>query len=137
MHRISNIESVVLGLICEKPLYGYEIDKIIDERNMRNWTEIAFSSVYYVLKKLEKKKLIIGKIKSVKGKPSQKIFSVTPDGKKVMKDKVKELISEMERLITRFDLGLLNLNLLSKAEVKSCLDKYVNSIDETKKYLNS
>ena len=55
MNRISNIEAAILGLLCERPQYGYEIEKIIEKRNMRNWTEIGFSSIYYILKKLEEK----------------------------------------------------------------------------------
>ena len=39
--------------------YGYTIEKIIEERGMRHWTDIGFSSIYYVLKRLESRNLIV------------------------------------------------------------------------------
>jgi DNA-binding PadR family transcriptional regulator len=56
---INKREAAILGLLCEKPLYGYTIEKIIEERGMRHWTEIGFSSIYYVLKRLESRNLVV------------------------------------------------------------------------------
>ena len=89
---ISNLETSILGLVCEGFSYGYELDKIIDERNMRHWTEIAFSSIYYVLKRLEKKGLITSGSERVSGR-TRKIYSVTLQGEATMNEKVRELIS--------------------------------------------
>jgi hypothetical protein len=55
---MTNAELAILGLIVERPRHGYEIEKVIEERGMREWTEVAFSSIYYILRKLEKKNLI-------------------------------------------------------------------------------
>jgi len=51
-------ELTLLGLLAERPRHGYEIEKTIEERGMRRWTDLAFSSIYYVIKKLEKAALI-------------------------------------------------------------------------------
>jgi len=85
---ISNLEASVLGLICEGFRYGYELEKTIEERNMRHWTEVAFSSIYYVLKRLEKKGLITSGTERVSGR-SRKVYSVTPQGKGEMKEMQK------------------------------------------------
>ena len=50
---MSSAELAILSLIAEKPRHGYEIDEVIEERGMRDWTEIGFSSIYYLLNKLE------------------------------------------------------------------------------------
>ena len=55
---INEREAAILGLLWEKPLYGYTIEKIIEERGMRHWTDIGFSSIYYVLKRLESRNLL-------------------------------------------------------------------------------
>jgi DNA-binding PadR family transcriptional regulator len=47
-----------LTLVAERPRHGYEIERVIEERGMREWTEIGFSSIYYLLKKLEREGLI-------------------------------------------------------------------------------
>ncbi len=48
-------ELTVLGLIVEQPRHGYDLEQVIEERGIRQWTDIAFSSIYYVLAKLEKR----------------------------------------------------------------------------------
>lgn len=58
MIKISTTEVAILGLLSDRPMYGYEIEKIIEERKMRNWTSIGFSSIYYSLNKMEKKSLL-------------------------------------------------------------------------------
>ncbi|MHA1364622.1 MAG: PadR family transcriptional regulator [Candidatus Freyarchaeota archaeon] len=45
----------ILGIVNEKPRHGYEIEKIIDHRGIRNWVDIRFSSVYNTLSRLERK----------------------------------------------------------------------------------
>ena len=94
---ISDLEAAILGLICEGHSYGYELEKAIDERNMRNWTEIAFSSIYYVLKRLEKQGLIASTSKNVNGRTRQ-VYSATPEGTQTMKDKVNSVKKHMKQL---------------------------------------
>ena len=136
MCRISNIEVAILGLLCEMPRYGYEIEKTIEERNMRNWTEIGFSSIYYVLKKLEEKELIRSKVEVVGNKPPRKVYTVTDEGYSAMKENVKQLLSSFERVISAFDLGLMNMSLIGTGEVIECFGKYLRSIDDTLVFLN-
>lgn len=42
----------ILGLLVEQPLHGYGIERLIEERGMRNWTPIGFSSIYQMLDQL-------------------------------------------------------------------------------------
>ena len=51
--KISNAELALLSLIVEQPRHAYEIEQVIEERNMRYWTEIGFSSIYRLLSKQE------------------------------------------------------------------------------------
>ena len=52
---ISLTELLLLGILAEKPQHGYHIEHLIEERGMRKWTEVGFSSIYYILARLEKK----------------------------------------------------------------------------------
>ena len=51
---MTNAELAILSLIAETPRHGYDIEQTIENRGMREWTEIGFSSIYYLLNKLEK-----------------------------------------------------------------------------------
>ena len=129
MHMISDIEASVLGLVCEEFRYGYEIEKIIEERNMRRWTDIAFSSIYYVLKKLEKAGLITSESQSAGGR-SRKVYDVTEEGRREMRAKVGHLLSNHAGYKVPFDLGIGFMGRLEKGEALSALEEYLGSLQE-------
>ncbi|MCZ3366253.1 MULTISPECIES: PadR family transcriptional regulator [Methanobacterium] len=137
MSRISDIETAILGLLYEKPQYGYQLEKSIESWGMRNWTQIGFSSIYYVLKKLEKKELVTSRLEKVEGKPSRKIFTITDLGRETMEEKLKELLSWNKKLTSPFDLGIAYLNYLEPQEVIECLENYIKSAEGRIKFLES
>jgi DNA-binding PadR family transcriptional regulator len=130
---ISDLEASILGLIYEGFRYGYELEKTIEERNMRHWTEIAFSSIYYVLKRLEKNGLITSENERVSGR-SRKVYSITPRGEVEIKEKVWELISCHHPVTDPFDLGIGNLDKLEHEEVISGLRSYIESLDAREEF---
>ena len=130
---ISNLEASILGLICEGFRYGYELDKVIDERNMRHWTEIGFSSIYYVLKRLEKNGLITSGREQVNGR-SRKVYQVTPLGEAEMKSKVIGLVSNYNPVADPFDLGVGNLQRLTHEEMIAGLKSYRLSLDTQEQF---
>jgi DNA-binding PadR family transcriptional regulator len=132
---ISDIEAAILGLLCEKSQYAYDLDRTIEERGMRNWTQIGFSSIYYVLKRLERAGLIKGSLEAVQGKPSRRNFTITETGRKAMREKIVSVLSSCPKLISPFDLGLANIGLLSPEEAVECLQKHIGSLDERALFL--
>jgi DNA-binding PadR family transcriptional regulator len=129
MIKISTTEVAILGLLSDRPMYGYEIEKIIEERKMRNWTSIGFSSIYYSLNKMEKKEFVVSERVNVEGKPSRKVFSITAKGESVLKEQISTFISRVEKTNSKFELGLMNLEILSKKEIMDCFADYMESID--------
>lgn len=129
MEEISDKELVILGMLYEKPMYGYEIEKQIIDTSMRDWTEIGFSSIYYILKKLQSKKLIRLEIILNEKNQTRKMYHITEKGKNQTKHAVKSIISIHENVIWRMDLGLAYLNLLDSSEILESLSKYKKSIE--------
>lgn len=127
---ISNIEAAVLGLLCEKQMYAYEIEKQIEYRSMRTWTEIAFSSIYYVLHKLEKTELVLKKVRLSEKGIARKVYSVTAKGRKAMQEKVLNIISSYTDLIDPMMLGIYNLNNLTPQQAEKALKLYEQSLDK-------
>jgi DNA-binding PadR family transcriptional regulator len=137
MVRITGREAVILGLLCEGSQYGYELEKTMEERGMRVWTEIGFSSIYYLLKKLEAKNLITSTVKDVEGKPSRRVYQVTEEGRTMMRKKVKSVLSESKKEISPFDLGIAYSSLLSPERLVECLDSYLESLEKRKIFLEN
>jgi DNA-binding PadR family transcriptional regulator len=137
MSELSNIEAAILGLLYENSHHGYELEKIIEERGMRNWTDIGFSSIYYVLKKLEDKKLVVGELENVEGKPSRKVYTITYDGKLIMQEKSRELLTVNTKLISPIDIAIANLDIITPKKAVEYLKKYRSSTEERIKFLEN
>ena len=135
MRLISDKEVAILGLLDKDSLYGYEIEKIIVERNMRLWTNMGFSSIYYILNKLEDKKLVKSSIKHSDGKPSRRIYSITTTGRKELTMKLEDVLSFNKKSISSFELGIAYIELLDSKRAIQCLNNYITSLEQRKERL--
>ena len=90
---LSHKEFVILGLISEFPSHAYSIDQRIEERGMRNWTDIGKSSIYRIIGNLENASLIDYYEEEVDNR-LRKTYSLTEEGMKVLKKKVLRTINE-------------------------------------------
>jgi DNA-binding PadR family transcriptional regulator len=122
-------ETIILGLLFENDYYGYEIEEIIKERGMRDWTEIGFSSIYNALSKAEKAGLVISKYDKQYGSPKRKIYSLTATAKTDFLEEVKRMLSNPKRVYSEFDIGMAYSNLLDENEFKSCIEEYQKSLE--------
>lgn len=81
-YNATDAELLLLGLVAEMPRHGYQLEQVIEERGMREWTQIGFSSIYFVLGKLEKAGFVSAKKPA--GPKSRKTFSITDAGREVL-----------------------------------------------------
>lgn len=79
MKTLTDAELLVLGLVAEMPRHGYELEQMIEQRGMREWTQIGFSSIYFVLGKLEKLELVTAEEPAAA--KAKKVFRVTDGGR--------------------------------------------------------
>jgi DNA-binding PadR family transcriptional regulator len=129
-YNLSNAELAILSLIDEKPRHGYELEQIIEERGMREWTEVAFSSIYFILNGLVKKGLADSVLQPAAGRgPAKKVFTATPLGHKALHDGILMAISIAEHDNQRFLLGLSCLPLLSQTEVEKAFHERKESLE--------
>jgi len=112
---------VILGLLRERPLHGYEIKQIIEE-HMGDWTSIAFGSIYFALGKLAEEGFI-EKVSTEKegGRPSRSIYQITKTGRTEFLRLLRQVWGETERHYFAFDVGLFFMEALPVEEVKDYL----------------
>ncbi len=132
-------EVAILGLLISGDKYGYEIEKKIDQTNLREWTTIGFSSIYNILNKLNKKELIAFRYDEKSDGPKRKVFFILDKGRQVFDDKIIEMIKNP--LSNKDDLGVgivysgyLDQNVIKEALIKhkETLEQYLN--ETVKKY---
>jgi len=124
--NLTTAELVMLSLLSEGENHGYGLNEAIKYRGYRNWTDIAFSSIYAILNRLEKKKLISSRTSSKKtGQgPPRKVFKLTSEGRKTLLFVIKNFISIPEKPTSKLDLGTANISLLAKEEAIQCLKQH-------------
>jgi DNA-binding PadR family transcriptional regulator len=134
---MTNAELAILALVAEESRYGYEIEQIIEERGMRDWTEIGFSSIYYILKKLEKESFIVSRLVHSKGQgPARKVFSITSEGQKAHTDGALDALSSPRHASTPFLLGLSCYPNIPSEQVGLAVKKYIAALDSRLDQIN-
>ena len=135
IHALSNIEAILLSIVNEKPSYAYEIDKIIDSRELRTWAKIGVASIYQVLKRLEQKKMVISKIEKEGRMPDRKRYYITKFGKTALVENAKQLISSFEWYYFNLNVGLEISDLLTNEELVTCAKKRLAVVQSNAKVL--
>lgn len=121
---MTNAELVLLSLIAERPRHGYELEHVIEERGMRNWTDIAFSSIYFLLNKLVREGLATSSTQPAEGRgPAKKVFMATPAGRAALRQGVRDGLANPEPGSRDFLFGLSCLPLLPPTEVSAALQE--------------
>jgi DNA-binding PadR family transcriptional regulator len=137
MSELSNAEAALLGLLSEEPMYPYRIEQEVTFRDMRYWTELSMSSIYKLLRKLEQKGLVTRINKVSSENRLRKHYTISPEGKKSLRKKLNELLSEPEHLRWQVDIGIYNCDLLPLKKAKAALKKYKSALKEKVKGYNA
>jgi DNA-binding PadR family transcriptional regulator len=136
---MTNAELAVLSLVVQEPRHGYQIEQVIEERGMRRWTDIGFSSIYFLLKKLERQKLIKGEWeKTEHGKDRWvKVYRPTDAGLETFHAAIVEVLSVPQPSPRPLMLGLANLPGLSIEETLAALSQYSQHLKEKMEILRT
>lgn len=129
---MTNTELAILSLIAEQPRHGYDIEQVIEMRGMREWTEIGFSSIYYLLNKLEKAGMIESQTQQPEGKgPARKVYNITPAGRQAQFEGVLTALSTPQSVSSSFLLGLSNFPIIPHKQMLLALNAYAEKIEES------
>lgn len=128
---MTNAELAIISLLAEEPRHGYEIEQIIEQRGMREWTEIGFSSIYYVLKKLEGNGWIqVEREDSIGQGPGKKVYHLTGQGRNIWHDTSLEMLRAPQKSFLPLNIGLANLPGLGLDESLAALKDYRHDLEE-------
>lgn len=121
-------ELTILGLIAEQPRHGYDLEQVIEQRGIRRWAEIGFSSIYYVLTKLEGRGLIASDDTQTSAK-SKRVFHATAAGLQAAEEGAVACIADQRTVAHPMLVGLANLPLISDKDYLDALRRRLTWID--------
>lgn len=135
--KLSDSEINILGIIRKGYKYGYEIEKFIEKEEMRDWTSIGFSSIYYVLGRLEKKGCINSGKDITANNIIRKIFEITEFGIEIFDQNVIRLLSKPDDVIFPFDMALYFKDFLQNKIQMECLQQLIDKYEADKQKLTN
>lgn len=91
----TKVEIVVLGLLAEEPMHGYDLLERFRRRSMGFWTEVSRASVYQVLKRLERDGSAAGKAQEGREGPDRRVFRITKRGRERLAAGVAQMAGEL------------------------------------------
>jgi DNA-binding PadR family transcriptional regulator len=126
---LTDAELTVLGLVVERPRHGYELDEVVGERGMREWTALGFSSIYYVLGKLRDRGLITEVAADRAHAQAKKSFTATEAGREACARAAEAAIAELRPVHPPVLAGLANSPAVPPERLAAALVKRAEAVD--------
>ena len=89
-----SIEIMILGALIERPMSAYEMDKTLEERNVRRWIRISSPSVYRNVIRLCDEGYADGTVVKEGEMPEKTVYTITDKGR----ERFAELMDEAAAL---------------------------------------
>ncbi len=118
---VARVDVVVLGMLAEEPLYGYELIERFRSRALGRWTEVARASVYQSLKRLEEDRLVAGRNVGGIGGPDRRVFRITRPGRDRLRAGLLERFGGEAGYRSDAAAALGQIHALTAAEARSAL----------------
>jgi len=85
--RLTIPDLVILSLLAERPMHGYEVNATLEDRKIRDWAPVSRPQIYYSLDKLAKLRLIrVTSENSPSAGPERRVLETTAAGKESLAD---------------------------------------------------
>lgn len=120
---MTKTDLLILGLLVDRPMHGYEIDQLIKAEGIKEWFNVSMPSIYYSLRKLAEKGLVAETVLPGSKAPARNIYRLTEAGRKTFFREVKKDLGSFHQCNLEHELSLFFINKLPLEEVLDLLDK--------------
>lgn len=104
--KLTPTDYLLMAHLRAEPTYTYNLADKLHSEGVDLWCRFSDSHLYYTLRKLLKNNLVKVDVKAVKGRPPQKIYSLTVDGEDVLDQVVNSVELIQSDQYFEFDLLL-------------------------------
>lgn len=132
---MATIDLIVLGILKQEPLSAYDIQKLVEYRNISKWVKISTPSIYKKVIQLEEKGFIESSIVKEGNMAEKAVYSLTTAGEKEFENLSLEISAMPVRFFLDFNAVIVNLFSLSPENRELCLTNIENGVKTLKLYL--
>lgn len=132
---MATIDLIVLGMLKKEDLSAYDIQKLVEYRNISKWVKISTPSIYKKVIQLEEKGYISSNIVKEGKMPEKAIYSLTEAGEKQLENLMFEISAKPIQIFLDFNAVIVNLDALLPENQMKCLTDIEANIKTLKSYL--
>ena len=129
------IDLIVLGMLKKEELSAYDMQKLVEYRNISKWVKISTPSIYKKVIQLEQKGFISSRLEKEGNMPEKAVYSLIESGEKEFEKLMHEISKKPVHMFLDFNAVIVNLESMPKEEQKECLDEIEMNTDILLKYL--
>ena len=132
---MATIDLIVLGMLKKEPLSAYDIQKLVEYRNISKWVKISTPSIYKKVIQLEGKGLITSHTEKEGKMPEKAVYSLTATGEKEFEKLMLEIACKPIHLFLDFNAVIVNLESVPKEKQWECMDNIESNLKVLKEYI--
>lgn len=132
---MATIDLIVLGILKRESLSAYDIQKLVEYRNISKWVKISTPSIYKKVIQLEEKGLIKSHIVKEGKMPEKAVYALTGAGEKEFERLMHEIASQPIHFFLDFNAVIVNLSSLPPERQRACLENIEGNVKTLKTYL--
>jgi DNA-binding PadR family transcriptional regulator len=119
---LTNNDLLVLGLLLDRPMHGYEINQYVQAEGVTTWFNISTAAIYYSLGKLRRQNLI-SETRTRSGGAEKSVYHVTERGREQFFAGMENVLASEESIRSEYDLGIFLLNKLPQERALELLER--------------
>ena len=132
---MATIDLIVLGILKKESMSAYDIQKLVEYRNISKWVKISTPSIYKkVIQLAEKGYITSTQVKDGK-MPEKAIYTLTDSGNSQFEKLMLEISLKPIYIFLDFNAVIVNLDSLSRENQRACLANIEDNIKTLKSYL--
>ena len=132
---MATIDLIVLGMLKKQSLSAYDIQKLVEYRNISKWVKISTPSIYKKVIQLEEKGLLQSVPVRENNMPEKAVYSLTDSGEQEFERLMGELSAQPIRMFLDFNAVIVNLDSVPSEMQKSCVASIEKNVRDLKMYL--
>lgn len=132
---MATIDLIVFGILKKESLSAYDIQKLVEYRNISKWVKISTPSIYKKVIQLEEKGYITSTTVKEGKMPEKAVYTLTESGHRQFEKLMMEISRKPINIFLDFNAVIVNIDSLPEETRKSCLANIEDQVKTLKSYL--
>ena len=132
---MATIDLIVLGMLKKEALSAYDLQKLVEYRNISKWVKISTPSIYKKVIQLEEKGLLRSVAVKENNMPEKAVYSLTASGEQEFEKLMREISAQPIRIFLDFNAVIVNLDSLPPEVQRECVKSIEANVETLKSYL--